>query len=117
MAYVDGYVLAVKKARLDEYKKIAELGERVWKDYGARAYVECVAEDVPEGELTSFPRAVQAKDDEVVVFSWIVFDSRAHRDEVNAKVEKDPRMQIDMKDGPMDGKRMIWGGFSPFVDL
>lgn len=116
MAYVDGYVLAVKKDRLDEYEKIARLGEMVWKEHGARAYVECVEDDVAYGELTSFPRAVQAKEDEVVVFSWILFDSREHRDEVNDKVMKDPRMKLeDEKNPPFDTKRMFWGGFKPFV--
>lgn len=117
MAYVDGFVIPVKKDRLDDYKRIAELGKTVWEEHGARAYVECVADDVPHGELTSFPRAVQAKEDEVVVFSWIVYDSREHRDEVNAKVMKDPRMSIPETDWPMDAKRMIWGGFAPFIGL
>lgn len=115
MAYVDGFVIPVKKDRLEDYKKLARLAETVWKEYGARAYVECVADDVPQGELTSFWKAVQAGDDEVVVFSWIVYDSRAHRDGVNDKVMRDPRMDMDPSNLPFDSKWMIWGGFTPFV--
>jgi len=115
MAYVDGYVLPVPKAKLDAYRALATIASVVWKDHGALAYAECIAEDVPYGELTSFPRAVQATDDEVVVFSWIVFESRAARDEINAKVMADPRIQQDMSQMPVDGKRMIFGGFEPFV--
>ncbi len=117
MAYVDGFVLAVKKDRLDEYWKIARLGRDVWKEYGAIDYVECVADDVPYGELTSFPRAVQATDDEVVVFSWITYPDRETRDEVNRKVMADPRMKGDMASMPFDGKRMIFGGFRPVVEF
>lgn len=117
MAYVDGFVIPVKKDRLDEYKQIAQRAKEVWEDHGARAYVECVADDVSDGELTSFPRSVQLKEDEVVVFSWIVYDSRAHPDEVNEKVMKDPRMKMEGKDWPMDEKRMFWGGFEPIIGL
>ncbi len=117
MSYVDGYVLAVPKAKLEEYKALARVAGGVWKEHGALSYVECVADDVPSGELTSFPRAVQAKDDEVVVFSWIVFESRLRRDEINAKVMTDPRLKPGMENMPFDGKRMIWGGFAPFLEL
>jgi uncharacterized protein YbaA (DUF1428 family) len=86
-------------------------------EYGALSYVECVADDVPYGELTSFPRAVQAKDDEIVVFSWITYESRQQRDEINAKVMADPRLKCDPNDMPFDGKRMIFGGFQSFVQL
>ena len=116
MAYVDGYIVAIKKDRLDEYRKIAEDAAAVWKEFGAIRTVEAVAEDVPYGELTSFPRAVQAQDDEVVVFSWIEYPDKATRDACNAKVMADPRMQMDMAAGPMNGKTMIFGGFTPFVD-
>jgi uncharacterized protein YbaA (DUF1428 family) len=116
MAYVDGYVLAVKKDRLDEYRKIAADAADVWKDYGALRTVEAVAEDVPHGELTSFPRAVQAAEDEVVIFSWIEYPDKATRDACNEKVMQDPRMQCDMSNGPMNGKTMIYGGFTPIVD-
>jgi len=117
MSYVDGFVLAVPKANLDDYKKLAKMGGAVWMEHGALAYVECVGDDVPYGEVTSFPRAVQAKDDEIVVFSWIVYDSRESRDTVMAKVMADPRLKSDWATMPFDGKRMIFGGFKPFMEL
>jgi len=117
MAYVDGYVLAVPKAKLDDYWKMAELGRQTWMDHGALSYCEALADDVPYGELTSFPRAVQAKDDETVVFSFITYRDRAHRDEVNKKVFADPRMnQMSPEDTPFDLKRMIFGGFDVRVE-
>jgi uncharacterized protein YbaA (DUF1428 family) len=116
MSYVDGFVIAVPKAKLDAYKDMARLGAEVWKGFGALAYVECVGDDVPYGELTSFPRAVQAKDDELVVFSWIVYRDRAQRDDIMQKVMADPRMEGAMKDAPFDGKRMIFGGFETVVE-
>lgn len=117
MSYVDGFVLAVPKARLEEYKEMARLAGSVWKEHGALAYVECVGDDVPYGELTSFPRAVQAKEDEIVVFSWVVYRSRQDRDEIMAKVMADPRLQGNMTNMPFDGKRMIFGGFEAFMEL
>lgn len=117
MAYVDGFILAVPKTKIEDYKKMASLGAEVWKELGALAYVECIGDDVPYGELTSFPRAVQATDDEVVIFSWIVYESREQRDAINAKVMIDPRMQqYDQTNTPFDGKRMIYGGFAPIVE-
>lgn len=117
MSYVDGFVLAVPKANLDDYKKLANLAGPIWMEHGALAYVECIGDDVPYGEITSFPRAVQAKDDEIVVFSWAVYKSRQDRDAVMAKVMADPRLQRDMATMPFDGKRMIFGGFQPFMEL
>lgn len=117
MPYVDGYVLAVPKDQLEAYKAITRIAGPVWMEYGALSYVECVADDVPYGELTSFPRAVQAKDDEVVIFSWITYESRAKRDEVNAKVMADERMNMDMSNCPFDAKRMIFGGFQSFTEF
>ena len=117
MSYVDGFVLAVPKDKIDDYKAMARRGGDVWMEYGALSYVECLADDVPYGELTSFPRAVQAKDDETVVFSWVVYKDKASRDEIMAKVMADPRLKQDMKDMPFDGKRMIFGGFAPFLEL
>ena len=117
MSYVDGFVLAVPKASLDAYKKMAANGGAVWKEHGALAYVECIGDDVPYGELTSFPRAVQAKDDEVIIFSWIVYESRQSRDAVMAKVMADERLKMDWSAMPFDGKRMIFGGFQPFLEL
>lgn len=110
MAYVDGFVLAVPKHKLDAYRKITELAGQVWMEHGALTYVECVGDDVPYGDLTSFPRAVQATDEEVVIFSWITYESREKRDEVNAKVMADARLQ--QPDCPFDPKRMIFGGFT-----
>src|SRR3989344_2061159 len=115
MPYVDGFVLAVPKANLEAYKEMARLGAQVWMEHGALSYVECLADDVPYGELTSFPRAVQAKDDEGVVFSWATYPDRAARDATMAKVMADPRLKSDPATMPFDGKRMIWGGFESFV--
>lgn len=117
MSYVDGFVLAVPKANIEAYEALARTAGAVWKEHGALAYVECIGDDVPYGELTSFPRAVQATDDEVVVFSWVVYESRERRDEVLAKVMADPRMQDGMANMPFDGKRMIYGGFRTFLEL
>ena len=117
MSYVDGFVVAVPKANIEAYKEMARKSGDVWKEHGALAYVECIGDDVPYGEVTSFPRAVQAKDDEIVVFSWIVYESREQRDAVNAKVMADPRLKADMSEMPFDGKRMIYGGFKAFLEL
>lgn len=117
MSYVDGFVLAVPKQSMDAYKAMAQTAGAVWKEYGALAYIECWGDDVPFGELTSFPRAVQARDDEVVVFSWIVYESREKRDEINARVMADPRVKCEPADMPFDGKRMIYGGFKSFIEL
>jgi len=117
MPYVDGFVLAVPKARLEEYKTMAKRAGEVWKEHGAHDYVESIADDVPYGEQTSFPRAVEAKPDEIVVFSFATYEDRAHRDEVMKKVMDDPRMKADMEKMPFDGKRMIYGGFKSFVEL
>lgn len=117
MAYADGFLLAVPKARLDEYKALAARAGAIWMEYGALSYVEAIGDDVPYGELTSFPRAVLAKDDEVVIISFITYPDRAARDAINAKVMADERLKADMVDMPFDGKRMMWGGFLPFVEL
>jgi uncharacterized protein YbaA (DUF1428 family) len=117
MSYVDGFVVAVPKNKLEAYKLISRKAGEVWKEYGAKDYVECVGDDVPYGELTSFPRAVQAKDDEVVIFSWITYDSREQRDKVNEKVMADQRIKDSMKDMPFDTKRMIYGGFNTLLEL
>ena len=117
MAYVDGFVLAVPKKNLDAYKDMARKAGAVWMEHGALSYAECVGDDVPYGELTSFPRAVMAKDDEIVVFSWVTYASRAERDRIVAKVMADERLKGDAQNMPFDGKRMIYGGFEPFVEL
>ena len=115
MAYIDGFVVPVPKANLSRYREWAQLAEKIWREYGAIDYKEWVADDVKTGQLTSFPQAVQLKDDEVVVFSWATYESRKARDAIMEKVMKDPRMQSDPKDWPFDGKRMIFGGFAPLV--
>ena len=117
MIYADGFVLAVPKANIEAYKEMARTAGAVWKEHGAIDYVECIGDDVPYGELTSFPRAVQASDDETVVFSWITYESRARRDEIVAKVMADPRLQGDDWKNVFDGKRMIYGGFQSIVTL
>ncbi|HEX4117918.1 MAG TPA: DUF1428 family protein [Rhizomicrobium sp.] len=117
MAYVEGFVIAVPKARLEDYKEMARIYEPIWREYGARDYVECIGDDTPYGEVTSFPRAVQAKEDEVVIFSWIVFDSAEAREEITKKAIEDPRLKRFEKTLPFDGKRMIFGGFKPFLGL
>jgi uncharacterized protein YbaA (DUF1428 family) len=115
--YVDGFVLPVPKDKIEAYRKLAHDASVVWKEYGALAYFEGVADDVQPGKLTSFPQAVQLKDDEVVVFAWIVYNSREHRDEVNAKVMADPRIAgMDTQNMPFDGQRMFWGGFRSLVE-
>ena len=117
MTYVDGFVMAVPRAKLDEYKALSRRSGAVWKEHGALSFVECEADDVPYGELTSFPRAVQAKDDEVVIFSWATYKDRQSRDAVMKKVMDDPRLKDSMTNPPFDGKRMIFGGFESFLEL
>ncbi|QFY60717.1 DUF1428 family protein [Rhizobium grahamii] len=117
MPYVDGFIVAVPKQNIEAYKAFSATTGAIWKSYGAKEYVECVGDDVPYGEVTSFPRAVQAKEDEVVVFSWIVYDSRKDRDEIVEKVMADSRLQGDEWKSIFDGKRMIFGGFEPFLRL
>ncbi|MEQ1599118.1 MAG: DUF1428 domain-containing protein [Methylotenera sp.] len=120
MTYVDGYVLAVAKAKLDYYKEIAQKAGEIWMKHGAIAYKECMAEDMnAEWAKDSFPKALAASADETVIFSFIIFKSRAHRDEVNAKVHQDSTMNglCDENNMPFDLQRMIYGGFATFVDL
>ncbi len=117
--YVDGFVLPLPADKLDAYKKIARKAGKIWKEHGALAYVECVADDVKPGKLTSFPQAVKLKEGEVVVFSWIVYTSRKERDRINALVMADPRLADMMTPEamPFDGKRMFFGGFKTIVEL
>ncbi|WEX76469.1 DUF1428 family protein [Sinorhizobium numidicum] len=117
MSYVDGFLIAVPKENVEAYKNLARKAGDVWKEHGALGYVECLGDDVPYGEVTSFPRAVQAKDDETVVFSWVLYKSREDRDAIVAKVMADPRLQGDEWKSIFDGKRMIYGGFKPFLEL
>ena len=120
MKYVDGYLLAVPKKRLNEYRAIAQKAGKVWKKYGALEYFECVGDDLSADWSTiKFPTTVKAKPTETVIFSFIVFKSKAHRDAVNKKVMKDPSMNDPKyKDKPMpfDMKRIVYGGFKAIVE-
>lgn len=119
MSYVDGFVVPVPLDKLAEYRKIARLAGKIWREHGALEYKECVADDVQPGKRTSFPQSVKLKEGETVFFSYIVYKSRKHRDQVNAKVMADPRLaaMMDPKKMPFDGKRMFWGGFKVFLDV
>jgi uncharacterized protein YbaA (DUF1428 family) len=118
MKYVDGYVLPVPKKNLPTYRRMAQKAGKIWREYGALQFCECVGDDLEVKIAASFPRTIKLKPGEVVVFSWIVFKSRAHRDSVNAKVMKDPRFKkmMDPKAMPFDSKRMVYGGFKFMVD-
>jgi uncharacterized protein YbaA (DUF1428 family) len=117
--YVDGFVLPVPKKNMAAYRRMAQKAGKVWREHGALEYIECVADDVKPGKRTSFPQSVKLKPGEAVVFAYIVYKSRAHRDRVNAKVMKDPRLapMMDAKALPFDGKRMFWGGFKGLVEV
>ena len=119
MGYIDGFVVPVPKRKLEAYRRLARTAGKVWREHGALAYLESVADDVKPGKRTSFPQSVKLKSGETVVFSYIAYKSRAHRDRVNAKVMKDPRLKnmMDPKAMPFDGKRMFWGGFKVMVEL
>ena len=118
MRYVDGYVLPVPKKHLQAYRRVAQKAGRVWRDHGALEVRECVGDDLNVKMGVPFRRSVKLKGGETVVFSWIVFKSRAHRDRVNAKVMKDPRIakMMDPTSMPFDHKRMLYGGFKIMVD-
>lgn len=119
MSYVDGFVLPVPKRNLDAYRRMARRAGRIWREHGALEVRECVADDVKPGKVTSFPQSVKLKRGETVVFSWIIYRSRRHRDTVMAKVMQDPRIKAMMEstDMPFDGKRMFFGGFRVMVAL
>jgi len=118
MQYVDGFVVPVPKKKLTAYRRMAQRAAKVWRDHGAVEYREYVADDVKVGKVTSFPRSVKLKRNETVIFAWIAYKSRAHRDSVNAKVMKDKRLadMMDPKNMPFDGKRMFWGGFKLLLE-
>jgi uncharacterized protein YbaA (DUF1428 family) len=118
MPYVDGFVLPVAKKKVEAYKRMAKKAGKVWREHGAIEFKECIADDVPMGKLTSFPRSVKRKPNETVIFSYIVYKSRAHRDRVMAKVMQDKRIadMMNIKDLPFDAKRMIHGGFKVLVE-
>jgi uncharacterized protein YbaA (DUF1428 family) len=116
--YVDGYVLPVPKKNLQAYRRLAQKAGKIWREHGALEYRECVGDDLDVKTLVPFPRRIKLKPGETVVFSWIVFKSRTHRDSVNAKVMKDPRLAdtMDPKSMPFDCKRMVYGGFKVLVE-
>lgn len=116
--YVDGFVLPVPLRNLEAYRLMAQTAGEVWREHGALEYVECVADDVQPGQHTSFPQSVKLEEGETVLLAWIVYESREHRDRVNEKAMKDPRLAgMDPANLPFDSKRMIWGGFQSIVDL
>jgi uncharacterized protein YbaA (DUF1428 family) len=118
MPYIDGFLIPVPKRNRARYKKLSTVCGKVWKEYGAVAYHECVADDVPYGRYTSFPRGLKLKKGEEVWFSWIVYKSRKDRDRVNKKAMTDPRLaNMDPKSMPFDAKRLVFGGFKMMVNL
>ncbi|MGA0595679.1 DUF1428 domain-containing protein [Enterovirga sp. CN4-39] len=116
MSYVDGFVIAVPAANKEAFRKLAEDAGRIFLEHGASRVVECWGDDVPDGKLTDFRRAVNAEEGEVVVFSWVEWPSREARDTGNRKIMEDPRMKME-SGAPFDGKRMIFGGFEPIVSF
>jgi uncharacterized protein YbaA (DUF1428 family) len=114
--YVDGFVVPVPKDKVEDYRRVAETAGKIWREHGALEYIECVADDVKTGVHTSFPQSVKLEENETVVFAWIVYESREHRDQVNEKVMQDPRLK-GPENMPFDGKRMIYGGFKTLVEL
>ena len=118
MKYVDGYVLPVPKKNLPAYRRLAQKAGKIWREYGALEFRECVGDDLKVTKAASFPRTLKVKTGETVVFSWIMFKSRRHRDKVNAKVMKDPRItrMMNLKSMPFDSTRMLYGGFKVIVD-
>jgi uncharacterized protein YbaA (DUF1428 family) len=117
MNYVDGFVAAVPTANREKYLHHAQKAAAVFKEYGALQVVECWGNDVPEGKVTSFTMAVQRKDDETVLFSWVTWPSKAVRDEAWKKVMEDPRFNPETNPMPFDGKRLIYGGFEMILSV
>jgi uncharacterized protein YbaA (DUF1428 family) len=125
MSYIDGFVIAVPTANKQKFLDHAELGDSVFIDLGATRVIECWGDDVQDGKVTDFRKAVQAQDDETVVFSWIEWPDKATRDSAMEKMSEwmnnpekaDPRMHPDKNPMPFDGKRLIYGGFAPLVEL
>ncbi len=116
MRYVDGFVIPIPKKSVKAYREMAKLGCKVWMEHGALEYRECIGDDFKIPGITPFPKRIKAKPGETVAFAWIVYKSRAHRDRVNAKVMKDPRMVMGPKSMPFDPKRMMMGGFNVIVE-
>lgn len=117
MSYVDGFLVPVPKARLDEYLAMARSAGQMWMDHGAQYYVEAVAEDVKHGQWTDFYRAVDAKEDETVIFSFVVYASREARDTLMGELMPKLEAMFDKNNMPFDGKRMVWGGFKTEVEF
>lgn len=119
MKYIDGFLIPVPKKNIDAYKAISKKAGKVWKEYGALEYRECMSNDIDVKGMASFSKAAKAKEGDVVVFSWIAYKSKAHRDKVNKKVMADPRLMAmcDPKNTPFDVKKMCYGGFEVVVDL
>ena len=117
--YVDGFVIPVPKRNVQKYRRMAQRAGKVWREHGALEFRECVGDDFKVKGVVPFTRPARAKPGETVFFSWIVFRSRAHRDRVNKKVMKDPRItqMMNPKDMPFDAQRMFWGGFKVMVDV
>ncbi len=116
--YVDGFVVPVAKDKVEEYRIFSQKAGKIWKEHGALEYIECIAEDVKPGKWTSFPQAVDLQDGETVVFAWITYNSRAHRDKVMDAVMKDERLaSMKPESMPFDGKRMIFGGFTTLIEM
>lgn len=115
--YVDGFVVPVPKKNIDAYREFSAKAGKVWTEHGALQYIECVADDVKPGKLTSFPQAVKLEDDEIAVFSWIVYKSREDRDRVNTAVMSDERLKNMQDEMPFDGKRIIYGGFKVLLAM
>ena len=116
MSYVDGFVAAVPSANRDEYRRHAEDAARMFRRHGALSFVECWGDDVPDGEVTSFPMAVKCREDETVCFSWVVWPTKAVRDEAMPKIMEEARRHFEANPMPFDGKRMIYGGFEMIVN-
>ena len=119
MAYVDGFVIPLPKKNLQAYRRMSQRAGKVWIDHGALEYRECVGDDLDIKGIFPFPRLLKTKPGETVVFSWIVYKSRAHRDKINAKVMKDPRLasMMNLNTMPFDSKRMVYGGFEIIVNM
>jgi uncharacterized protein YbaA (DUF1428 family) len=117
LPYVDGFIMAVPTANKDRFIEHAKLGDAVFREHGATRVLECWGDEVPEGKVTDFRRAVDARGDETVVFSWIEWPDKTTRDAAMAKVMSDPRMQPEANPMPFDGQRLVYGGFEPVVEL
>jgi uncharacterized protein YbaA (DUF1428 family) len=119
MRYVDGFVIPIRRKDLAAYRRIAARAGRIWREHGALEYLECAGDDLKQQGMVPFPRAARARAGETVVFAWIVYKSKAHRDRVNAKVMKDPRIErmAGASEKVVDAKRMVYGGFKAIVDL